>query len=243
MLGKEYLVNLNELMKKIIDTQYNKLEESSEVIFNSILNGNLLHIFGTGHAHLLVEEIIYREGGLVPINPILDEGLMLNGGSKTIFMERLEWFSKNIFYRYDFRKDDIMIIASNSGRNSGPIEMAEMAKKRGLFLIIITSLEHVKAVKSRHYSGKHAHEYADIVIDNCGPYGDAILQVDGFPCAVGPATTITVSFILDSIILLVQEKLNKVGALEKYTINPLKGILSKSEREKYEPYKLRIKHF
>lgn len=243
MLSEKYLANLKKLMKKIIDTQYDKIKEAADKIFESIVRGELIHIFATGHAHLLIEEISYREGGLVPIDPMLDEGILLDGGSKTLLMERLEGLSRSIVYRYDLREGEVLIIPSNSGRNAVPIEMAEEVKKRGIFLINITSKDHSTAVEARHYSGKHVYEFADIVIDNCGPYGDAIVEENGFPCKVGPATTITVSFILDSIILLVQEKLNKIGALEKYTVNPNKGITSESEREKYEPYKFRIRHF
>jgi hypothetical protein len=88
----------------------------------------LIHTFGTGHSHLLAEEIYSRAGGLLPINVVQSAPLMLHedavasgdwerqSGLAAILLEHAAVDPSR----------DALIIISNSGRNAVPVEAAEV---------------------------------------------------------------------------------------------------------------------
>jgi len=143
------------------------MSQVAERITTSLAQGGVLHIFGAGHAHLLAEEISYRAGGLVPVNPILDIGytLMANPPSRTTALERLEGYARTLMEGYDLRPGEVLIVFSQSGINPGPVEVALYGKEKGLTVVAITSLTQSRNQASRHSSGKRVFEIADLVID------------------------------------------------------------------------------
>src|SRR5205085_8126865 len=123
----------------------------------------------TGHSHLLAEEIFYRAGGLARACPILDTRLMLHENAiQATYDEREEGYGATILDRYPVAAGDVLVVASNSGRNSVPIDLALEAQRRGLRTVAITNLAHSRAWPSRHNSGKTLAEVADLTLDNCG---------------------------------------------------------------------------
>ncbi|NLO87366.1 MAG: SIS domain-containing protein, partial [Firmicutes bacterium] len=99
----------------------------------AIARGGLIHTFGTGHSHMVAEEIVYRAGGLAPVNAILEPSL--TGDTQVIkseYTERMEGWGKIIVDYHQVGKDDVMIVISNSGRNGAPIEVAWECQKRGV---------------------------------------------------------------------------------------------------------------
>ena len=196
----DYISNIERLIKEVKETQINALKESARIISESLISGGMIYSFGTGHSHILAEEIFYRAGGLVRVNPILDEGLMLHAGAvKSTSLERLHGYAKALLDNYPVQKDDVIIIASNSGRNTVSIEMAIEAKKRGMKVLALTNLRHSKSVVSRHESGKLLYELADVVIDTCGSIGDASMEFDRIG-NVGPTSTVMGAMLLHAII-------------------------------------------
>jgi uncharacterized phosphosugar-binding protein len=180
------------------------IRDLAETIGKSIAAGGILHVFGTGHGHMLAEELFYRAGGLVPVNAILDSTLMLHESAlSSSSAERLPGYAEVVLSRYRVERGETMIIASNSGRNSVPIEMAVAAKAQGLHVAALTSLAHANAQPSRHPSGKHLHEIADFVLDNCGVVGDAALTVEGVSERIAPTSTIVGVALLQSVIYAV----------------------------------------
>src|SRR5690606_9781270 len=146
-------------------------------------------VFGTGHSRAFAMEMAGRAGGLVPVHAIEEDILFLNGiypveERKNPYLERDPKIAHQILAQYDIRPEDIFIIVSNSGRNGSTVEMAAEVKRRGHKLIVVTSMAHTTSVTSRHPSGKLLYEFADVVIDNCGPLGDAMLEVEGNPVKV-----------------------------------------------------------
>ncbi|HOJ09960.1 MAG TPA: SIS domain-containing protein [Clostridiales bacterium] len=196
----DYISNIERLIKEVKETQIQALEEAAKTISQCLISGGMIYTFGTGHSHMLAEEIFYRAGGLVRVNPILDEGLMLHAGAvKSTSLERLHGYAKALLDNYPVQKDDVIIIASNSGRNTVSIEMAIEAKKRGMKVWALTNLKHSKSVASRHESGKLLYELADIIIDNCGSIGDASMEFDRIG-NVGPTSTVMGAMLLHAII-------------------------------------------
>ena len=128
--AEQYLENAIELLKKVKDSQRDNIIRAAEMTADSVENGGMLFVFGTGHSHMLAEELFYRAGGLVDVYPILEESLMLhNGAAKSSDIERLEGYAAIILKHTPLKRGDTIIIASNSGRNALTVEMAMESRK------------------------------------------------------------------------------------------------------------------
>jgi uncharacterized phosphosugar-binding protein len=148
----------------------------------------------------LAEEAFYRAGGLAAINPILDRRLMFfDGVMASTEAEREPGYAGWILEREDVRAADAAIVASNSGRNAVPIEMAIELQKRGVKVIAITSLTHSRSVAPRHALGRRLFEIADIVIDTGTPAGDAAIVLSGSAIRMGPLSTVVGAAIVHAI--------------------------------------------
>lgn len=204
-LINKYFEQINSILSKVVESQLPQIEQASRIIANSIMNDGWLYVFGSGHSHMVAEEFFYRAGGIVRVYPILDTTLMLHEGAvKSSAIERLSGYAKSLLDDYPVKENDVIIIASNSGRNAVPIEMAIEAKLRNMKVIAITNLEHSTTVNSRHKSGKRLFELADVVIDNCGQFGDACIDINGRKIA--PTSTVICSAIVNSIVAGIAEE-------------------------------------
>ncbi|MBQ8292914.1 MAG: SIS domain-containing protein [Bacilli bacterium] len=191
-------------IKEIIDIVYQeekeKIKEAAMVIFESIKDGGILHVFATGHSHMLAEEMFYRAGGLVAIDPVLRPFLMQHEGaiSSTKF-ERLPGIAKIVFDGLDKNVNDPFIVVSNSGINAVPVEFAEIARENNHKVIAITSVSSSKNLKPRTLNNKHLYECGDIVIDNHVPHGDGVIETKYGN--VGAVSSIVCSYIAQSLVL------------------------------------------
>ncbi len=206
----EYLERIFKTLREISSREKGKIEEVSSRIAESISRGGIVFAFGTGHSHMIVEEMFYRAGGLVPVYPVLVSSLMLHeGGKRSSKLERIEGIGKAIFESLDVRDGDIVAIFSNSGVNAVPVEFAIEAKKRGIFTWAITSFDHSKSVPPRNSYGKRLLEVVDVAIDNHVPHGDASVEIDRF--RVAPLSTIAGAFVVNSIVIGVVRILRSRG--------------------------------
>lgn len=187
----QYFDAVRALVDKLLHTQGEQIEMAANWTAAAIMSGNLLYVTGSGHSHVIAEELFARAGGLVAINPILEPSLLLHSGaSKSTRLERLHDFGCIIIDDSELGADDVLIVASNSGRNSVPVEMAVRAREIGAKVIALTSMDHATKVDSRHRSGSKLHEVAHLVIDNCVAYGDASISIDGLRGPMGPLSTV-----------------------------------------------------
>jgi len=187
-----------------IERQFDQVEQQREAIVigaramaESVRRGGLINLFGTGHSHLLAEEVFYRAGGLVPVRALQSTSLMLHESASTgSALERCSGLAQPLFEGWLIDPLDTIIIISNSGRNAVPVEFALAARKNGNFVIALTSMKASESCPSRHESGKRLFELADIVLDNGGPAGDAGIEVDPDLPLMGPTSTISGSYLL-----------------------------------------------
>lgn len=206
---RDYLDMVIESLKNV-NKQKEKFEEAISIIESSLKSKGLIYIFGTGHSHMLAEEIFYRAGGLASVYPILVDELMLHRkASISSEIERIEGYISEILDGYDLSSSDVFIVISNSGINAVPVEAALYAKSKNCKVIAITSLSHSKDSKPRNSKNLHLYEVANVVLDNGAPKGDAVMDVGGK--RMGPISTITGAFILNSLIIETAEKLEKEG--------------------------------
>lgn len=214
MLSQKYLNCVQQILNEIGKTQSDAIGQAADIVAAAIAGGGKLFLFGTGHSHIIAEEAFYRAGGLVHVSPILEPALMLHEGPlKSTQMERLEGYAQIILDHSGIGSGDALMIISNSGRNAVPVEMAVIAKNRGIPVIALTSLAHSRSVPSRYSGGKHLFEVADVVIDNCGVHGDAVLNVD---CSNGqvqicPTSTVAGALIINMLVAEVVERFCAMG--------------------------------
>lgn len=203
MSAESFLDLAINMLQDLKNTQLSGIKKAGALVADSFQSGGILHIFGTGHSHMIAEEAYSRAGGVIPVDPMLEGSMMLHEGyGKSSALERLPGIAR-VFFEYqdfDVRKNDVAIIVSNSGRNAAPVEMATLFREKGVPVIAITSLSHSRAVESRHSSGKKLYELADIALDNRGLPGDAALKLEGVPVRACPTSTLTGVTILWSIL-------------------------------------------
>ena len=197
----EYIKNVKKIIEKIESDCENNIEKTAGIIAQTLIADKRIYLFGTGHSHMLAEELFYRAGGLVNIQPVLVDELMLHiSASGSTLAERKEGGAEKIFNDYSMSENDTVIIISNSGRNGVIVDMALLCKERGLNVIALTNLEHTYAGESRHKSGKRLCEIAHIVLDNGGCVGDACVEVNGVEGKMCPTSTVCGALILNAVV-------------------------------------------
>lgn len=173
-----------KVLERLHETQADAVGQAALLFAGCIEKNGVIQAYGTGHSRAFAMELAGRAGGLVPVNRIDLEDLALRARwplaqVKDPDIERNSEAGKAILSCYHIEPQDIFIIASHSGVNAAVVEVAQQVKERGHSLVAVTSLEHTQRVASHHACGKKLYEYADIVIDNGGPFGDAMLPLPG----------------------------------------------------------------
>ena len=197
-----YLERLRAILAEAEKTQTGVLEKAAGVLAAAIAENHSIWAFGTGHAGILAMELYYRTGGLAVINYLPAPGLVMDVMPPTLTtgMERLSGYGKAIIAARPVKAGDVMILHSVSGRNAVPVDAALAAKEAGAYTVCLTNLKTSGSVPSRHESGKRLYEVCDLVIDNCGSYGDAELEIQGFPGKVAPTSTAVGAALLNAVV-------------------------------------------
>lgn len=210
---QQYLSALRSILETVETTQSEVMEQSAAALSQCILQKHAVFTFGTNHAGLLAQELFYRTGGLAVINCIRAPGVSLDVDPPTLTtdMERLAGYGKAIVDANPIQSGDVVILHSVSGRNTVPIDVALRAKEKGATTICLCNMTTSTQVESRHSSGKNLYQACDIVIDNCGAYGDAVLELEGFPERVAPSSTAIGAAILNAIVARTVELLLEAG--------------------------------
>jgi uncharacterized phosphosugar-binding protein len=213
MLYRQYYDKTTQVLERIINTQSGVIVQAAEIMAKSIADDGIIHVFGCSHAGIIAQEAFYRAGGLVPISPVFDDALLLNRRpvTQTSETELISGYAAGILNKYSILPQDIFVIHSNSGRNTVSVEMAQELKDRGIKVIAITSLEFSSRSVSRAPGGKRLFEVSDIVIDNCGVFGDAILRHPGMNDAFCATSSIAGCMIINMLIAQTIEDLLAMG--------------------------------
>ena len=191
------------------------IDEAIALVADALAAGGVIQAFGTGHSEAFAMEIAGRAGGLIATNRIPLRTLVLRGDRDISVLagadlERDDTVARDLLALYRIEKDDVFMIASNSGVNGSIVGVALAAKARGHKVIAVTSLEHTRRVTPKHPSGKRLADVADITIDNLAPYGDATVNLVG-GIAVGAVSSITAAFIAQRITIGVAETMRRRG--------------------------------
>lgn len=207
----DYTLSVVEMIQRFSLTQANVIHEAATRIVDAHQHGKRFLVFGTGHSHMVAEEFYSRAGGLAFVTPMLQNELTLTDHPfKSTLIERTLGMASVYFELYHPQAGDVLLIASNSGRNALPVEMAKLAKAAGVTVIAFTNLSQSQTIASRHPEGKNLYHYADLIIDNCGAYGDAGFDL-GDGIVMGSTSTIIGAFMAQSLSIQIAHELKTRG--------------------------------
>ena len=205
-LADQYFATATATLARARDKNMPVIRAVAPQIGASIAAGGVLHTFGSGHSELIGREIIGRAGGLMPVTGLIDPGYG--------FSENVVGYGTRLAERYDnhyhFKQGESIVVISNSGKNASPIEVALYAKKKGVTVIALTSLEMSTTSKTVHPGGQNLHAIADYTLDNLGVTGDAITEVHPGRFA-GPTSTLIGATLLNLLTLEVLDWLKTHG--------------------------------
>src|SRR5687768_15236371 len=177
----EYLHRCRELID-VIQAQDAAIQQAADWFSQTILAGRMVHLFGSGHSWILVEEMWPRYGSFPGFNPIVELSLTFhnlvvgaNGQRQAMFLENVAGLAERILRNFHLSPQDSALVASSSGCNVVPVEMASAFKDRGMKVVVIISKRHSDATPSRHPGGKKLADFADLVLDTGAPPGDAVI--------------------------------------------------------------------
>jgi len=201
-----FLDAASSLLTRIEETQTAALTAASQLCADAIAGGRLVHLFGSGHSRIPVEEMFPRYGSYPGFNPIVELSMTFhtqvvgaNGQRQAMFIERVEGLAEAILANFVLEPPDVMIVFSVGGLSAVPIEIAQGARRRGLPVIAVTSVEQSLAGSPSHSSGTRLLDHADVVVDLCTPVGDALVTVDGLETPVAPGSSIAAVAIANEI--------------------------------------------
>lgn len=212
-----YLEKCSEIIEKI-KAQEKEIRQAAQYFATSILSGRVVHLFGTGHSRIMVEEMWPRYGSFPGFNPIVELSLTYhnnvtgaNGQRQAMFLENVSGLAERILRNFSLSENDCALIVSSSGCNIVPIEMAELFQSKNIKTVALLTKDHSEKSKSKRADGKKLSDYADIVLDTGAPVGDSMIYIDGLETPVSPGSTVGGIMIINSIKGEVAKLLTEAG--------------------------------
>ena len=208
------------VLERVAATQADAIETASQWCADAIAADGLVHLFGTGHSRIPVEEMFPRYGSYPGFNPIVELSMTFhtqvvgaNGQRQAMFIERTPGLAEVILSNFTFGPRDVMIVFSAGGLSAVPVEMARGARRRGVRVIAVTSTAQSLSDEPDPAVGSRLMDEADLTIDLCTPHADALSTIDGLETPVGPGSTIAAVSIVNSIKVRTAELLVERGAM------------------------------
>lgn len=237
---ERYGETVQQLLTEIFESEVEAIERAARLATTSIASGGVLHVFGTGHSHMIAFEAFGRAGGLAAVNAIVDIALTPFNHGRDGKLERLAGYAEVLLETEDLRPGEVVVVVSNSGINAVPIDFAVGCRARGLHVVAITSMGHSRSSPSRHPSGQKLYEVAEIVIDTHVVLGDAALTLDGIG-KIGPTSTVAGAVIINALTARVAELLLEAGEISPVLISQNLPGMEDRNRVQIERYRDRTR--
>jgi uncharacterized phosphosugar-binding protein len=201
-----------------VEAQTSQIQTAADWFAQTILGGRMVHVFGSGHSRIMVEEMWPRYGSFPGFNPIVELSLSFhnlvvgaNGQRQAMFLENVSGLAERILRNFELSNQDSALVISSSGCNVVPIEMAEQFQKRGVRVVSIVSQKHLETSVSKRPDGKKLTDFSDLVLDTGAPVGDAMVKLDGLDTPVAPGSTVGGCLLVNSIKAEVAQRLTQAG--------------------------------
>ncbi|WP_435355877.1 sugar isomerase domain-containing protein [Emticicia sp. SJ17W-69] len=214
---QEYIYKSRQIID-VVEKQEEQIKIAARWFSDSILAGRMVHVFGSGHSRIMVEEMWPRYGSFAGFNPIVELSLTFhnlvvgaNGQRQAMFLENVSGLADRILRNFDINEIDTALVISSSGCNVVPIEMAEIFQKKGIKVVALVTKQHLEASTSKRTDGKKLSDFADLVLDTGAPVGDAMVYVPNLDTPVSPGSTIGGALLVNSIKAQVAEYLTLAG--------------------------------
>ncbi|WP_274363096.1 SIS domain-containing protein [Paenibacillus thermotolerans] len=239
---ERYFSVIRSALDDVLAAQTDEMRRVADLFKQTIMDGGTVYITGCSHSSIFAQEVFYRAGGLMLINPIFAPGMTLESApvTRTSKYERISGIAAAVLSESAVRPGDVLVIASISGRNDVPIEMALWARERRITVVALTSTLYSASVASRHSSGKRLFELADYVLDVRSPVGDAVLDIEGLPVKTAPSSTVIGVTMLHAVISETIAQLLKAGVEPPVLLSANIDGADERNRKMLEDYKDRI---
>jgi uncharacterized phosphosugar-binding protein len=201
-----------------IAAQEKEIEQAAAWFAESILAGRVVHVFGSGHSRIMVEEMWPRYGSFPGFNPIVELSLTYhnnvvgaNGQRQAMYLENVSGLADRILRNFGLDTKDTAIVVSSSGCNIVPIEMAELFQQKKIKVAAIVTKKHLEASHSKRSDGKKLSDFADLVLDTGAPVGDSMISINGLDTPVAPGSTVGGVMLINCIKAQVAKLLTEAG--------------------------------
>ncbi len=215
---RQYLSAAHAALERIEATGLDAVRRAGERFADAILKDRLVHVFGTGHSRMAVEEMFPRYGSFPGFHPIVELSMTFhnpvvgaNGQRQAMFLENVQGFGPVMWRNFVTSGDDCLLAISTSGCNAVTVDVALEAKRLGMFVVALTSTAHAEVSISKHSSGRKLHEIADLVLDQHAPAGDSVVWIDGLETPVSPLSSVTGCAIINLVKADVARRLTEAG--------------------------------
>ena len=215
--AEDYLQQSRGLID-VVSGQLDAINRVADRFAETILAGRMVHVFGSGHSRIMVEEMWPRYGSFPGFNPMVELSLTFhtpvvgsNGQRQAMFLENVPGLAGRVLRNYDLKEIDSALVVSSSGCNVVPIEIAEGFKQRGIFVAALVSQKHSDASTSKREDGRKLGDFADVVLDTGAPVGDAMVKLDGLDQPVAPGSTVGGCLIVNCVKAEVAKRLIDAG--------------------------------
>lgn len=251
----DYFEKTQQLLLRLRKTQLPAIERAAAICADSIAQGGLVFLFGSGHSRIMCEEMTPRQGCFVGFYAWAEQAVSnhcatvgRNGLRAPLFLEKVEGYAEELLKGFKFGPHDAFILISTSGIRPLIVEMAMGAKARGLPVIGIVSVAHCSEVKSTHSSGKKLIDLSDVVLDNQAPPGDCVAEIPGLEWRTGPTSTVTGAMLMNMLRSEVASRLVQRGhkpvmlPSHQFTGTPVAHAAEKQLNDYYEAYRKSLAH-
>jgi uncharacterized phosphosugar-binding protein len=215
--AESYLAECSRLLGAVT-AQLPAVRRAADWFAQTILAGRMVHLFGSGHSRIMVEEMWPRYGSFPGFNPIVELSLSYhhpvvgaNGQRQAMFLENVSGLAERILRNFDLAPADSAFVISSSGCNVVPVEAAQEFRRRGVRVVALVSLAHSRASRSRHPAGLKLPDVADLVLDTGAPAGDALVTVPGLDTPVAPGSTVGGCVVVNAVKAEVAARLTAAG--------------------------------
>jgi uncharacterized phosphosugar-binding protein len=233
---QDYLNKCRHILE-VVAAQEASITQAAQWFSKTILAGRMVHVFGSGHSRIMVEEMWPRYGSFPGFNPIVELSLTFhnlvvgaNGQRQAMFLENTVGLAERILRNFYLSPQDSALIISSSGCNVVPVEMAELFQENKIKVVAILTREHSEKSRSKRGDGKKLGDFADLILDTGAPAGDAMVYVEGLSTPVSPGSTVGGAMIINTIKAEVAKLLTAAGQPPKV----LSGAVIVGEKQAVE---------